>query len=196
MAFWDIGGIISGVGKLWGSIFGSKETTEKDVSKEKTMAQQIAVAEAMGAARRTDFFTAFVDGLNRLIRPVFSYGVIAYFVWAVYDPISFTISMQALALVPNFMYGIFLTIVGFWFGGRIVEKYADAKLQGPTANQLQEVLDNQRKILVGQGGGVVVNRVATTPAHTVTVPAASTPRPHATMEPIYEDDEKRPTKTP
>lgn len=189
MAFWDIGGIISGVGKLWGSIFGSKETTEKDVSKEKTMAQQIAVADAMGAARRTDFFTAFVDGLNRLIRPIFSYGVVAYFVWAVYDPIGFTVSMQALAIVPNFMYGIFLTIVGFWFGGRIVEKYADAKLQGPTANQLQEVLDNQKKILAGHGGGVVVNRVAATP----------TPAPvvhHATMEPIYEDDEKRPPKSP
>jgi len=195
MAFWDIGGIISGVGKLWGSIFGSKETTEKDTSKEKTMAQQIAVADAMGSARRTDFFTAFVDGINRLVRPTFSYGMIAYFAWAVFDPVGFSVSMQALALIPDFMYGIFLTIVGFWFGGRILEKYADKRLAGPTAAQLQEVLDNQKKILAGHGSSVIVNKSVTAPAHTVTVPASSTPRPHVTMEPIYEDDEKRPPKT-
>ena len=195
MAFWDIGGIISGVSHLWGSIFGSKETTEKDTSKEKTMAQQIAVADAMGSARRTDFFSAFVDGINRLVRPTFSYGVIAYFVWAVWDPIGFSVSMQALALVPDFMYGIFLTIVGFWFGGRILEKYADARLKGPSAELLNEVLANQKKILAGHGGSVIVNKSAVAPsAHTVTVPAgAPLPRPHATMEPIYEDDEKRPT---
>jgi hypothetical protein len=186
MAFWDIGGIISGVGRLWGSIFGSKETTEKDMSKEVTTAQQIAVAEAMGAARRTDFFTAFVDGLNRLIRPTFSYGVIAYFVWATVDPVGFSVSMQALALIPNFMYGIFLSIVSFWFGGRILEKYADAKLQGPTANQLQEVLDNQKKILAGHPGSVIVNKSVVAP------PPAPIVKHHATMEPIYEKDEKRP----
>jgi hypothetical protein len=73
--------------------------------------------------------------------------VIGFFVWVVIDPVQFTISMQALALVPTFMYGIFLTIIGFWFGGRIVEKYADAKLQFPTNSQLQEVLKNQQAIL-------------------------------------------------
>lgn len=195
MAFWDIGAIFSGASRLWGSIFGSKETTEKDKSKEITMAQQIAVADAMGSARRTDFFTAFVDGINRLVRPTFSYGVIAYFAWATFDPVGFSVSMQALALIPDFMYGIFLTIVGFWFGGRILEKYADKRLAGPTAAQLQEVLDNQKKILANHGSSVIVNR-SVSPAHTVTVPAgAPLPRPHATMEPIYEDDEKRPLKT-
>jgi hypothetical protein len=192
MAFWDIGGIISGVGRLWGSIFGSKETTEKDTSKEKTMAQQIAIADAMGAARRTDFFTAFVDGLNRLVRPTFSYGVIAYFVWATVDPVGFTVSMQALAIIPDFMYGIFLTIVGFWFGGRILEKYADAKLKGPSAELLNEVLSNQKKILAGHGGSVIVNKSVDVPNDK---PKASAPvvRHNVTMEPIYEDDEKRPT---
>lgn len=201
MAFWDIGGIISGVGKLWGSIFGSKETTEKNTSKEKTMAQQIAVADAMGSARRTDFFTAFVDGINRLVRPTFSYGVIAYFAWATFDPIGFSVSMQALALIPDFMYGIFLTIVGFWFGGRILEKYADRRLQGPTAAQLQEVLDNQKKIL--NNNGMQVTYRAPPPARVVVnqQPAPPEPlgvapiRPHATMEPIYEEgDPPRPTK--
>jgi hypothetical protein len=145
----SIAGIFNGAGRLWGSIFGSKETTEKNISREKTTAQEALVEEARSTMRRTDFFTVFVEGVNRLVRPTFSYGTVAFFVWAVYDPINFTISMQALALVPDFMYGIFLTIVGFWFGGRIVEKYADAKLRGPSAEQLQEVLENQRRIMNG-----------------------------------------------
>lgn len=145
----SIAGIFNGAGRLWGSIFGSKETTEKNISREKTTAQEALVEEARSSMRRTDFFTVFVEGMNRLVRPTFSYGTAAFFVWAVYDPINFTISMQALALVPDFMYGIFLTIVGFWFGGRIVEKYADAKLRGPSAEQLQEVLENQRRIMNG-----------------------------------------------
>ena len=69
MAIWDIGGIFDGVGRLWGAIFGSKSQTEQDVSREKTTAQQALVEEARSTARRTDFFTVFVEGLNRLIRP-------------------------------------------------------------------------------------------------------------------------------
>jgi hypothetical protein len=194
MALWDIGGIIGGIGKLWGSIFGSEETTEKNTSREKTTAQEAMIEEARSTVRRTDFFTVFVEGINRLVRPTFSYGTIAFFVWAVVDPINFTVSMQALALVPDFMYGIFLTIVGFWFGGRILEKYADKRLQGPTAAQLQEVLDNQKKIL--NANGMQVTYRAPSPARVVVnqSPPPAT-RPHATMEPIYEEgDPPRPPK--
>jgi hypothetical protein len=197
MAIWDIGGIIGGIGKLWGSIFGSKETTEKNTSREKTTAQEALIEEAKSSVRRTDFFTVFVEGINRLVRPTFSYGTVAFFVWAVVDPINFTVSMQALALVPDFMYGIFLTIVGFWFGGRILEKYADRRLQGPTAAQLQEVLDNQKKILNANGMQVTY----TPPAHRVllrdepvVVNQPPPQKPKYTMEPIYEEDEKRPEK--
>jgi len=200
MALWDIGGIIGGIGKLWGSIFGSKETTEKNTSREKTTAQEALIEEARSSVRRTDFFTVFVEGINRLVRPTFSYGTIAFFVWAVVDPINFTVSMQALALVPDFMYGIFLTIVGFWFGGRILEKYADKRLQGPTAAQLQEVLDNQKKILNNNGMQVTYTQPAprvqapmSPPTTGVMVNNNPPQKPRYTMEPIYEEDEKRPT---
>ena len=85
MAFWDIGGIFSGVSSLWGAIFGSKKQTEQDTSREKTTAQQALVEEARSTIRRTDFFTVFVEGINRLVRPTFSYGTVAFFVWACAD---------------------------------------------------------------------------------------------------------------
>lgn len=143
----SISDLFSGVGNIVGKIFGSKEQREKDSSAEIQLSKQTVIAELQASSNRKDFFTVFVDGLNRLVRPTFSYGVIGFFAWVVIDPVQFTISMQALALVPTFMYGIFLTIIGFWFGGRIVEKYADAKLQFPTNSQLQEVLKNQQAIL-------------------------------------------------
>ena len=110
----SISGIFKGIGGIVGRIFGSKEQRDKDSSQEIQLSKEIMLAEYQASANRRDFFTVFVDGLNRLVRPTFSYGTIAFFVWAVFDPIQFTISMQALSLVPDFMYGIFLTIIGFW----------------------------------------------------------------------------------
>jgi hypothetical protein len=145
--FSSIAGVFRGIGGIVGRVFGSKEQRDKDSSEEIQLSKEIMIEEYRASANRKDFFTVFVDGLNRLVRPTFSYSTIAFFVWAVVDPVQFTVSMQALALVPDFMYGIFLTIVGFWFGGRILEKYADSKLRIPTNIELQEVLKKQDEIL-------------------------------------------------
>lgn len=201
----SIGSVFSGIGGLVGRIFGSKEQREKNTSQEVQLSKEALIAEFQSSASRKDFFTVFVDGLNRLVRPTFSYGVIAFFVWVVIDPVQFTIAMQALALVPSFMYGIFLTIIGFWFGGRIVEKYADAKLQFPTNAQLQEVLNNQKLILEQ-----TQQKEKELDDHIITSATIATPNPvinqvvsdynnhqsvvntthRYTMEPIYEADEQ------
>ena len=153
------------------------------------LAKESQIVEAQGASRRIGFFSNFVDGMNRLVRPIFSYGAIGYFVWAIVDPIGFTVSMQALAIVPAFMYGIFLTIVTFWFGGRILEKYADARLAAPSSAQLQEVLNNQRAILRQNDEQVATTVAISTPNPVVNDIVRGT----YTMEPIYEEDEKKPS---
>lgn len=198
-----ISGIFRGIGGIVGRVFGSKEQRDKDASEEIQLSKEIMLEEYRASANRKDFFTVFVDGLNRLVRPTFSYATIAFFVWVVIDPVQFTVSMQALALVPDFMYGIFLTIVGFWFGGRIVEKYAERKMQIPTDSQLNQVLQNQKEILerterkerelddhiltaatVASENPVVVEVVKAKAAN-------QPPRKIVTMEPVYDDDEKQ-----
>lgn len=193
----SISGIFKGIGGLVGRIFGSKEQRDKDSSQEIQLSKEIMLAEYQASANRRDFFTVFVDGLNRLVRPTFSYGTIAFFVWAVFDPIQFTISMQALSLVPDFMYGIFLTIIGFWFGGRIVEKYAESKLQIPTESQLNQVLQKQREILERtekkerevEDHIIVASTVAS--SNPVIVEAVRRKQGIVTMQPISDSDERK-----
>lgn len=197
----SISGIFRGIGGIVGRIFGSKEQRDRDTSEEVQLSKEIMLAEYRASANRKDFLTVFVDGLNRLVRPTFSYGTIAFFVWVVLDPVQFTVSMQALALVPDFMYAIFLTIIGFWFGGRLVEKYAESKLQIPTDSQLNQVLQKQREILER-----TERREREVEDHIITAATVASPnsviveavkqkqqqrRGVVTMEPIPDPDERR-----
>ena len=50
---------------------------------------------------RPDRFGSFIDGLNRLPRPLIAFGVLALFCSAMADPIWFATRMQGLALVPE-----------------------------------------------------------------------------------------------
>lgn len=47
-------------------------------------------------------------------------------------------AMVALALVPDLMWYIFLTIIAFWFGGKIIEK-APRKFTPPNVKDLREI---------------------------------------------------------
>ena len=69
----------------------------------------------------TNWWDSLVDGINRLVRPCFTFGTLAIFVWAAVDPITFSQTMVALALVPQYLWYILGTIVVFWFGQRAIE---------------------------------------------------------------------------
>ncbi|CUX80456.1 MAG: Protein of unknown function (DUF3154) [Roseibaca calidilacus] len=68
-------------------------------------------------ARRGRFDT-FVNGLNRLPRPMLAIGTLALFVYAMADPDGFARRMQALALVPEPLWWLLGAVVAFYFGAR------------------------------------------------------------------------------
>lgn len=74
--------------------------------------------------RRT-LFDAFVDGLNRLPRPIMTFGVIGLFVYAVNDPAGFTDIAVALSQVPDPMWAVLGLVVTFFFGGRYQTKWLE-----------------------------------------------------------------------
>ena len=53
------------------------------------------------AHERRGWFGQTVDGLNRLLRPIMAFGVIALFVSVVSDPLWFAARLQGLAAVPE-----------------------------------------------------------------------------------------------
>lgn len=59
--------------------------------------------------------------------------MIGLFIWAVADPPAFSLAiMLALQDVPEMLWYIFLAIIGFWFGTKMIEK-APCHMQGTSA---------------------------------------------------------------
>lgn len=67
---------------------------------------------------RTGTFDRFVDGLNRLPRPLLAFGTFGLFAYAMADPAGFSVRMQGLNYVPEPLWWLLAAIVGFYFGAR------------------------------------------------------------------------------
>ncbi len=63
-------------------------------------------------------FDRFMDGLNRLPRPMLALGTLGLFVAAMTDPVWFAQRMQGIALVPDPLWWLMGAIVSFYFGAR------------------------------------------------------------------------------
>ncbi|MFO1209549.1 MAG: holin family protein [Amaricoccus sp.] len=63
-------------------------------------------------------FDGFVNGLNRLPRPLLALSTIGLFVYAMAAPAGFSVRMQGLALVPEPLWWLLGAIVSFYFGAR------------------------------------------------------------------------------
>lgn len=63
-------------------------------------------------------FDGFVNGLNRLPRPLLALSTIGLFVYAMAAPTGFSLRMRGLALVPEPLWWLLGAIVSFYFGAR------------------------------------------------------------------------------
>lgn len=151
-----ITGGISAVTGLVTSIFGSAEQREKNKHAKITGEHNQALAQiAADAAVLGQFAAEFSprdnrtwwdslwDGLNRAPRPIMALGTIGLFVWAVVDPIQFTVTMEALSIVPEYLWGILATIIAFYFAGRMQLKNITAK--GPSLDAAQKIIELQKQ---------------------------------------------------
>ncbi len=74
---------------------------------------------------RRGVFDRFVDGLNRLPRPMLALGTIWLFVTAMHSPDTFIAGMEGIALVPEPLWWLMGAIVSFYFGARHQAKSQD-----------------------------------------------------------------------
>jgi hypothetical protein len=66
----------------------------------------------------TTFFDRFVNGLNRLPRPMLAFGTLGLFAYAMVDPVKFGDRMVGLNQVPEPLWWLLGAIVSFYFGAR------------------------------------------------------------------------------
>ena len=77
------------------------------------------------ALPRHGFFDRFIDGLNRLPRPLLAFGTIGLFAAALSEPVWFAARMQGIALIPEPLWWLMGAIVSFYFGARHQVKNQD-----------------------------------------------------------------------
>jgi len=92
-------------------------------------------------------FDRFMDGINRLPRPMLALGTLGLFISAMLDPIWFATRMQGLALVPEPLWWLLGAIVSFYFGARHQFKGQEFQRSiADTMNRAPQVVENIRQL--------------------------------------------------
>ncbi len=95
------------------------ENSENSASREaKSRAAALEQFASEFAMERKGYFDRFMDGLNRVPRPLMAFGTIGLCISAMVDPVWFASRMQGIALVPEPLWWLLGTIVSFYFGAR------------------------------------------------------------------------------
>lgn len=90
------------------------------------------------------WFDGLVDGLNRLPRPVIAFATLGLFAYAMTDPVAFTARMQGLAHIPEPLWWIMGSVIGFYFGAR--ELHHMRRFRASNAAEVRATVETIREI--------------------------------------------------
>ena len=79
------------------------------------------------------WFDRFINGLNRLPRPLLAFGTIGLFVYAMTDPQAFALRMVGLNAVPEPLWWLLGAVVAFYFGARETHYFRNRPVNVPPA---------------------------------------------------------------
>lgn len=188
-------GIGNAVAEVVGTIWGSASEREAAVHDEQMAVLTQFAAEFAGRPPKTKW-DSFVDGLNRLPRPLITFGVIGLFAWAAWSPITFIETMQALALVPDQLWIMLLTIIAFWFGGRFINR--DLRKPQVTKEQLKiahELVERRTRRTKVEDDVVVPVRPEVTETHPPAIGSRFPPVPTGPAPSIPQPTTHKPAAT-
>ena len=109
-----------------------------DISRDLASLQQFS-SEFHERKQRT-FWDSFVDGLNRLPRPILTISILSFFFLAPINPERFLIIAQSYTLMPNGYWALLSVIIGFYFGGRMQIKAQDMALKKDAVKAAKELV--------------------------------------------------------
>jgi hypothetical protein len=141
----SVEGLGNAVSNVVGTIWGSRSDKDTAIHDEQMAILAEFAAEFAGRPPKT-WWDSFVDGLNRLPRPMITFGLISVFLWAFYDPAGFVGYMSAMEVVPDELWIMWLSILAFWFGGRLVSQdLRKPKVTKEQLDRLKEILTKLRE---------------------------------------------------
>ncbi len=148
------------IAEIFAGIFGGnrnvvRETVEVFRENAEAGAQRGATVQTQAMAQygaefavpRQGGFDRFMDGVNRLPRPMLALGTMGLFVSAMVNPLWFSERMQGIALVPEPLWWLLGVIVSFYFGARHQAKAQDFQraIVG-TISRVPQVVENIEKL--------------------------------------------------
>jgi hypothetical protein len=155
-------------------IFTPNATRKMELNHE---AQRAALSqlEAEMKVVRNGYFDSFVNGLNRLPRPLLALGTLGLFVYAMIDPIAFAQRMAGLGYIPDPLWWLLGAVVSFYFGAREMHYFRNPLRGGiVTPEPVMSAWENE-------------NRPATTSRDPAPTPRKDAKKP-AVIEPLTQGD--------
>jgi len=139
MAWWNVIGDVFKGGKDVAEVFvenkenkGQRQHDEKiaDIGRDMASLDQFS-AEFQNRQNRTRW-DSFVDGMNRLPRPLMTFAILSFFVLAPLFPERFFQIAKAYEVMPAGYWALLSVIIGFYFGGRMQLKAQDFTIKKST----------------------------------------------------------------
>lgn len=118
------------VDKAISKIFGNKEKREKYAADERAAVYSQFAAE-FGHSKT--WWDSFIDGVNRLPRPLMTFGIIFMFVYCWVNPLGFINGATALQAMPKEGWYILGIVVSFWFAGKLPKDFGKLNYGGDIA---------------------------------------------------------------
>lgn len=89
---------------------------------------------------------SFIDGLNRLPRPLITLGILGLFVLAPADPVRFLQIARAYEVMPDGFWALLSIIIAFYFGGRMQITRQQMAIKGGALEAAKDVVEARRAL--------------------------------------------------
>ena len=96
--------------------------------------------------RTSTSWDSFVDGLNRLPRPLITLGILGLFVLAPADPLRFLEIARAYQIMPDGFWALLSIIIAFYFGGRMQVTRQQMAITGGALDAAKEIVKVRKAI--------------------------------------------------
>lgn len=135
----DVGAAVADVSEVF-----TINKTKAELAAQARYQAALAQAGAEFSQNPNGWFDRFVNGLNRLPRPIMALSTVGLFAYAMADPEGFSVRMQGLAYVPEQLWWLLGAVVSFYFGARELSYYRGyrANIQAQIPPQTPPVADN------------------------------------------------------
>lgn len=96
--------------------------------------------------RTSTAWDSFIDGLNRLPRPLITLGILGLFVLAPADPVRFLEIARAYQIMPDGFWTLLSIIIAFYFGGRMQLTRQQMTVKGGALEAAKDIVEVRKAL--------------------------------------------------